>query len=256
MIDSHCHLDFHEFDSDREQIIEKCLGLGIAQIIIPGTQCAKWPAIIELCKHYDCLQFALGLHPYFLSEYQSSHIDQLDALLAQHRDKVVAVGEIGLDFGKADLVDELQQRDIMTQQIELANHYRLPIIVHHRRSHNALFQLFKHTRPLYGGVIHAFSGSYQEASAYVDLGFKLGVGGTITYPRAGKTREAIQRISLDSLVLETDAPDMPVFGKQGQRNSPENLVLIAQSLAQLRAEAEALIISTTENTTRQLFTLT
>ncbi len=234
MIDSHCHLDFSAFDSDREQVLQTCTERGVSTFVIPGTQANAWDNLISLCNSSGRLNFALGLHPYFLDDYCESHLQQLDELLTQQQGHVVAVGEIGLDFSLS--IDSDLQEQVFTEQIRLAQQHDLPIIVHHRRSHNALIRLLKEKRFDNGGIIHAFSGSYQEAQTYIDLGFKLGVGGIITYPRAKKTREVVAKVPLTSLVLETDAPDMPINNKQGQRNSPVYLPIILQALQALRWE--------------------
>jgi len=129
----------------------------------------------------------------------------------------------------------------------------LPIIVHHRRSHNEVIERIKKFKPLRAGIIHAFSGSYQQAKTYLDLGFKLGIGGTITYPRAAKTIKAIKRLPLDCLVLETDAPAMPLSDQQGQANSPINIIRIFNTLCDLRSESKEVISQTIEENVNQLF---
>jgi TatD DNase family protein len=234
VIDSHCHLDFSAFDSDRKQVLQTCAERGVNSLVIPGTQASAWDNLISLCESNSRLNFALGLHPYFLDDYCETHLRQLDEHLAQQKGRVVAVGEIGLDFSLS--VDSHLQEQVFTEQMCLAQQHDLPIIVHHRRSHNALIRLLKKKRFDNGGIIHAFSGSLQEAQTYIDLGFKLGVGGIITYPRAQKTRAVIAQVPLSSLVLETDAPDMPVNNKQGQRNSPIYLPIILEALQALRGE--------------------
>jgi TatD DNase family protein len=131
---------------------------------------------------------------------------------------------------------------IFIQQLQIANDFSLPVILHHRRSHNDLIKVLKQQGFKWGGIIHAFSGSLHEAHTYIELGFKLGVGGVITYPRARKTREVVSQLPLDALVLETDAPDMPPMGLQGLRNSPQNLILILNELSLLRQQSTEDII--------------
>ena len=149
---------------------------------------------------------------------------------------MLAVGEIGLDAHIE--VDWALQKRVFEQQLMIAKERMLPVILHHRNSHNELIRILKNTKFTQGGIVHAFSGSLQQAQTYIDLGFKIGVGGAITYPRANKTRETISQLPLSSLVLETDAPDMPLMGKQGQRNSPEYLPEIFESLMALRKESK------------------
>ncbi len=202
--------------------------------MLPGTQASQWQKQIDLCNLFPQLRFALGVHPYFLQHFDSSHLVKLTHLLEHYQNKVVALGEIGLDT-HID-VDWQLQKYVFEQQLTIAKEQQLPVILHHRNSHNELIRILKTTQFSQGGVVHAFSGSLQEAQTYIDLGFKIGVGGGITYPRANKTRKTIAQLPLYTLVLETDAPDMPIMGKQGQRNSPEYLPDIFESLLALRKE--------------------
>lgn len=208
---------------------------------MPGTQAATWLKTLELCEQFTTLKPALGLHPYFLQQFAESDFVLLTQLLDQFSHKVTAVGEIGLDYA-LDISHDLQMR-VFTKQLSIANDYKLPVILHHRRSHNELIKTLKQQGFKWGGIVHAFSGSVHEANTYIELGFKLGVGGVITYPRASKTRDVVRQIPLSSIVLETDAPDMPPMGKQGQRNNPQNLLMVLDELCRLRPESRAEIIA-------------
>ena len=171
---------------------------------------------------------------------------------AQADDRCVAVGECGLDFAVAD-VNRDQQLQWLQAQLQLANEHHLPVILHCRKAFPELLTLLRQHLPKMGGVYHGFSGSYQQATQLVDLGIKIGVGGTITYSRAQKTRATIAKLPLSALLLETDAPDMPVAGYQGQPNRPERLVDIATVLAEIRGESYAHIAQATTLTTAELF---
>lgn len=245
LIDSHCHLDFSCFDHDRAKILERCKKLAVGTIVIPGTQASSWQKQIKLCDLYPQLRFAVGLHPYFLNSFELDHICKLTNLLNQYQNKVLALGEIGLD-AHID-VDWKLQIQVFEQQMMLAKEHMLPVILHHRNSHNELIRILKKNKFTQGGIVHAFSGSLQEAYTYIDLGFKIGVGGSITYSRANKTRKTISQLPLSCLVLETDAPDMPLMGKQGKRNSPEYLPEILESLLSLREENKHQILQTCLN---------
>jgi len=253
MIDSHCHFDFPVFDQDRDEILQRCTSAGVKKIVIPGTQACSWSKLISLCDIHENLEFALGLHPYFISSAGEDDLQTLSDLVKRHRKSIVAVGEIGLDFASAQT--NAKQIEYFQQQLHIANDNNLPIVVHHRKSHNQLIRMLKNTPVSKGGVIHAFSGSYFEAKTYLDLGFKLGVGGTITYQRASKTREVIKQLPIESLLLETDAPDMPIFGRQGQRNSPEFLPEIVQALCELKSMSKDEVVDKTSQTSAQLFDL-
>ncbi|PKH00620.1 TatD family hydrolase [Paraglaciecola sp. MB-3u-78] len=248
LIDSHCHLDFSCFDHDRVEVLNHCRKLAIETIVIPGTQASQWHKQIDLCHLYPQLKFALGLHPYFLNSFESLHLVELSQLLNQYQDKVLAVGEIGLD-SHID-VDWKLQLQIFEQQLLIAEEHRLPVILHHRNSHNELIRTLKAKKFTQGGIVHAFSGSVQQAKTYIDLGFKIGVGGGITYSRASKTRRTIAQLPIDCLVLETDAPDMPLMGKQGQRNSPEYLPEIFESLWSLRNETKQQLLQACSHNVR------
>jgi len=262
--DSHCHLDFDAFANELPQLIRQCASASIHQIIIPATHPDTWQKVINLAKaqrHNGCKIFScLGIHPWFLKGLTSVHLDDLAKAVQRNTQKVddniVAIGETGIDGVISKEQDNLnQQFTFFNYQLALANQYQLPVIVHHRQSHQYIIPLIKKAKLTAGGVIHAFSGSYQQARDYVDLGFQLGVGGTITYPRANKTINAIRRLPLSSLVLETDAPSMPLNAKQGQNNSPLELVTIFETLVQIREEKREVIAEQIEANVNQLFNL-
>ncbi|MEM5549802.1 TatD family hydrolase [Pseudoalteromonas neustonica] len=230
-IDSHCHLDFAEFDATREQLIRQSLELGINHFIVPGVSLAQSYSLTSFAKQYPSVYIAIGLHPYFMAEHSDEHLDELNKLAHKHKDQLVAIGECGIDRSIENIAKQTQ---IFEYQIELANQLELPLIVHHRQSHDLIAQSFKRCKPKFGGVIHAFSGSLQQANSYIKLGFKLGVGGVITYERAQKTRHVIAQIAPEHLLLETDAPSMPLAGFQGQHNTPLQLPLVFDQLCQLK----------------------
>ncbi|MEP1384098.1 MAG: TatD family hydrolase [Paraglaciecola sp.] len=233
-IDSHCHINFSQFDGDRGAVLEQCSQLGIHKIIVPGTHLEFFEQQIHLAKTFPELRNAFGIHPYFLETYDDTHLNKLAFLLEDKIGSVVALGEIGLD--KVISIDWKIQLKVFQAQVEMAKNFKLPIILHQRKSHNEILQILKQCKFNYGGIVHGFSGSLQVANAYIDLGFAIGIGGTITYPRANKTREAIKSLPLSSIVLETDAPDMPLRGNQGVRNSPINIPVIFEALSTLRNE--------------------
>ena len=261
--DSHCHLDFSEFDANRHSIIQQCSQLNIHRIIVPAISPDNWENVLNLTitvnsdKSLSTQAFqlfsCLGIHPWFLNNLTYEHLSQLALLVKQHKNNLIAIGETGIDGVIAKKENNLvQQQQFFEFQLQLANQYQLPIIVHHRQSHQHIVPLIKRANLSSGGIIHAFSGSYQQAVEYIDLGFKLGVGATITYERAQKTIKAIKRIPLSSLVLETDAPAMPPSGLQGNINSPLNLPLIFQHLCNIRSEKPDKIAQQIENNINEL----
>jgi len=249
LIDSHCHLDFEQFDIDREQILSHCQKLGVQDIIIPGVEARLWDKLIDVCHDVDALHPALGLHPLFMASYKPEHILQLKKTIANNT--LIAIGEIGLDF-YIQGHDKAAQINLFSEQLIIAQNTQLPVLLHVRKAHDQTIALLK-KHPVSGGIVHAFNGSMQQAQQYQQLGFVFGVGGAITHPRATKLRSLFSELPLSSIVLETDAPDMPLSELQDQRNSPENNPLILIALASIRIEStQEIALATTHNCQRIL----
>jgi TatD DNase family protein len=248
-IDTHCHFDFPPFTGDESASLQRACEAGVGSIIVPATEAANFTRVLALAQTYPPLFAALGLHPIVIEHHNDDALDRLQQVLEKRPQKLVAVGEIGLDLYRDDPQFDKQER-VLDTQLQLAKRYELPVILHSRRTHDKLAMHLKHHALPRTGVVHGFAGSMQQAERFVQLGYKIGVGGTITYPRASKTREVMARLPLESLLLETDAPDMPLNGFQGQPNRPEQVVGVFDVLCQLRPEpadviAEALYRNTT-----------
>ena len=243
--DSHCHLDFDELQYNFSALLENCATLGVHRCIIPSIAPSNWQKVLRLSQqqnHPVKLFAALGIHPWFLTDLKKQDLNALKTIVVKNRQHIIAIGETGIDGVIAEKYHNLtKQIEFFEFQLQLAQQQNLPIIVHHRRSHQNIVPLLKKYPIQKNGIIHAFSGSYQQATNYIDLGFKLGIGGTITYPRAKKTINAIKRLPLSSLVLETDAPTMPLYGFQGEINTPLRVPDIFNSLVQIRAESVEVI---------------
>ncbi|NTS78334.1 TatD family hydrolase [Catenovulum sp. SM1970] len=252
-IDSHCHLDFNCFDEQREHVITNARKLNITDFVVPGTRFSTWNNVLKLSLQYPSIHIALGLHPYFVNEHTEEQAEQVSTYIATYQ-KAVAVGEIGLDYSLCEST-WLKQKKLFDIQLSQAKKCKLPVILHHRKTLDTMAKHIRMANFLHGGVVHAFSGSYQQAKQYLDLGFKIGVGGTITYPRAQKTRKVIANLPLDCLVLETDSPDMPVMGKQGEINTPINLLKVFESLSEIRKEPAIEIEQACYQNTKQVFNL-
>lgn len=254
MIDSHCHLDLAAFNEDVDQVLADSRQAGVTRFLIPGTTPAGWSRQNQLAEAHADIDIAYGLHPYFLPDEKHALSQQYDALeeqLANAHGALVAIGETGLD--KVIEVAPEHQQSLLMQQLHLAREMRLPVILHHRKTHHLLLKALKDSGFTGGGVIHAFSGNAQVAQAYIDHGFLLGIGGTITYPRGSKTRQAIKTIGTGHLVLETDAPDMPMSGRQGQRNSPAYLGDVVEALTSLLDISPAQITRATSDNYHRVF---
>ncbi|WP_409074835.1 TatD family hydrolase [Pantoea sp. C3] len=235
-IDTHCHFDFPPFVDDAEQSIARAAEAGVEKIIVPAVDVSRFAVVCQLAADHPALYAALGLHPIVIESHQDVHLDKLEAYLKQPPEKLVAIGEIGLDLYREDPQFDKQER-LLDAQLRLAKNYDLPVILHSRRTHDKLaLHLRRHDLPR-RGVVHGFAGSLQQAQAFIKLGYAIGVGGTITYERASKTRQTIAQLPLESLLLETDAPDMPLNGFQGQPNRPERARLVWETLCSLRNES-------------------
>lgn len=253
MIDTHCHIDFPKFDADRQAVLASSLRAGVQKIVVPGVSASQWPKIQALIEQTPSLYFAVGVHPWWVNQSVISKLESLESEIAtflSHK-KCVAVGECGLD--KLCDVPFEWQVDVLNYHIELAKRFCKPIILHSVKAHNATLVHLKNGALTHGGVVHAFSGSTQEADQYWQQGFYLGIGGTITYPRANKTRKAVAAMPLDALLLETDAPDMPMNGRQGLRNSPEYLPEVVAVIAELKNISPSEVIAATTANAQKLF---
>ncbi|PWC23509.1 MULTISPECIES: TatD family hydrolase [Brenneria] len=253
-IDTHCHFDFPPF-SDRELTsLRLAAEAGVERIIIPAVAARYFERVLALAANHPPLYAALGLHPLYIADHRDADLELLEDRLRQSPARLTAVGEIGLDLYMPEPQFE-RQCALLGAQLKLAQRYDLPVILHSRRSHDRLAQLLRRSEVPRTGVIHGFSGSLEQAQAFIRLGYYIGVGGTITYPRANKTRQAIARLPLASLLLETDAPDMPVCGYQGEPNRPERINQVFQSLCRLRPEPAVDIAAAMYHNTCRLFAL-
>lgn len=251
LIDSHCHLDFADFDADRDAIISNCLASGLTDIILPAVTCDRWPQLIQICQQYPILHYALGCHPMFMDQHPEDALSQLDTAIQQFQP--IAVGEIGLDYFLPGH-NKQPQLALFSGQLKLAEKHQLPVILHVRKAHDEVLKLLRQIS-LKGGIVHAFSGSMQQAQQYRALGFLVGIGGGLTYPRAQRLQGLFSELPLSQIALETDAPDMPFCGHQGERNSPEYIPLVAEKLAELRDETLAEIAAQTSANVRNLFAI-
>lgn len=255
LIDSHCHLDFPQFEGDLAAVIAQAQDKGVEKFVVPACGTFNWQKVVAISKQYDAVYYALGLYPYFMDKHSESDIQLLDAQLAERSDKCVAVGECGLDFFVEQQVKGQQQQiELLAMQLMLANKHHLPVIIHCRKAQQTMVKLLKQANLTTGGVIHGFSGSYQEAMDYIKLGYYIGVGSTITYLRAKKTRQTISKLPLRYLVLETDAPDMPLNGYQGQKNRPERVAEVLNELILLRSESEQTVAEQVFENSKTVFT--
>ncbi len=242
-VDTHCHLDAPDFAHEVEDLVSRARDAGVRRLVLPAVRVDDAPRVRELAHAFDSV-YALGIHPLCVGEAADSDLDRLSQLLSQWKDdpRLVAVGEIGLDHFVPDLDRERQFR-FYEAQLRMASAVELPVVLHVRRSADALLKGLRRT-PVRGGIAHAFNGSHQQACAFVQQGFALGFGGTLTFDRSLQIRRLATQLPAHALVLETDAPDIPpqwlyrpaAVRQQHPpaRNEPAELPRIAQVLADLR----------------------
>lgn len=253
-VDTHCHFDFPPFVDEVDASLRQAANAGVEKIIVPSVEAGRFDLVCRLAREHQALYAALGLHPIVIEHHKEPHLAELERLLQQRPAKLVALGEIGLDRYREDPHFD-QQTYFLDAQLKLAKRYDLPVILHSRRTHDQLaLHLRRHDLPR-RGVVHGFAGSLQQAQAFIKLGYAIGVGGTITYPRASKTRQTIAQLPLSSLLLETDAPDMPLNGFQGQPNRPERAFQVWQVLCELRNESPETIADALWHNSHRLFLL-
>jgi TatD DNase family protein len=266
-IDTHCHLDAAEFDADRDGVRQNAKSLGVETCVIPAVMASHFDEV-RLLAHRHADAYALGIHPLYTPQAEDKDLASLDTHLHAHRDdpRLVAVGEIGLDGFVPEINTHeafAKQTHFFEAQLQIAQRHQLPVILHVRRSADGLLKGLRQF-PVAGGIAHAFNGSLQQAKMFIEMGFKLGFGGAMTYDRATKLRALATELPLSALVLETDAPDIPPHwmyttaedrekGKAQGRNSPAELPRIASVLAELRGiSLEELAAATSANARQAL----
>lgn len=251
LVDSHCHLDADAFDIDRGAVLARAHAAGVRQQVVPAITAASWPKLQQVCASGPGLHPAYGLHPMFLGEHRPEHLPLLQEWI--ERESPIAIGECGLDFFVEDL-DPERQRFFFQGQLDLARTFQLPLVVHARRAVDEVIQRIRQTGRL-RGVVHSFSGSPEQARQLWNLGFMIGLGGPLTYPRANRLRALVAQMPLEYLLLETDAPDQPDADIRGQRNEPARLAVILETVAELRGQTPEEIATQTTANAQRLFGL-
>jgi TatD DNase family protein len=240
LIDTHCHLDAAEFADDRDAVARAATVAGVAAMIVPAVMPENFAAVRACCERHAMCHPAYGAHPLYVDSVGEEALEQLRTCLKRELagdHPPVAVGEIGLDFYLPGF-DAARQERFFSEQLKIAKDFDLPVLLHVRRAADLIL---KHLRRIgaRGGVAHAFNGSPQQAEAFLRLGFRLGFGGAMTFPRATRLRQLASSLPREALVLETDAPDIPPAWLAGGRNTPAELPRIADVLAELRGVERA-----------------
>jgi len=257
LIDAHCHLDVAEFETDRDAVIAAAKAVGVCRFIVPATVRQRWPHVLALGERDD-VRICLGLHPYFIEHHHPDDLTALEALVTQQlegapKDRPVAIGECGIDGRFINSLDA--QWHYFDAQLSIAKRSRLPVVVHCVKANDKVSQRLRQQALPRAGLVHAFSGSYEQAAKFLDMGYMLGLGGAVTYERAQKLRRVVAKLPDDGFVLETDSPDMPLSGYQGQRNEPSQVAQVAKVVAELRKQRFATVAALSSANATRLFAL-
>ncbi|MBM4314093.1 MAG: TatD family deoxyribonuclease [Deltaproteobacteria bacterium] len=249
-IDTHAHLEMETFDRDREEVLKRAAEAGLTAIVTVGTTLSDCRKAVDLAGQYPPIYAAIGIHPHEVKGIETGTYDAL-RLLAR-RDKVVAIGEIGLDFFYNHSPREVQLRRF-AEQLDLAEELDLPVIIHDREAHAETLEILRPRKGRLGGVLHCFSGDRAMARECLDMGFHLSVAGPVTYPKADQLREVARDVPLERLLIETDAPYLAPQRHRGKRNEPAYVVETAGCLAEVRRVSVDELIRLTSANARRLF---
>lgn len=249
LIDSHCHLDFPAFDTDRNRVLQRASEHNICDIVIPGTQSIYWSRIKNICDTSKHLHPCYGLHPYWADIHRDEDIDALINFIDSN--EPVAVGECGLDFRKQH-ADKKTQLHFLEAQFEIACNRNLPVVVHAVNATETIIQTIKNFKNLHG-MIHSYSGSSEQARQLIELNFLISISGSVTFDNAKKIKQVVKEIPLTSLLIETDAPDQADQNNIGKRNEPAYLINTVKAIAELKQTSIDTIAEQTTVNAKKLF---
>lgn len=250
LVDSHAHLDHTDFSGDRSELIESFASKEIMFVVNPGSNESSSKKALDLALRYDRIFAAVGTHPHDADEY--TKVSEQKYREYAKEEKVVAIGEIGLDY-YYDHADREVQRDVFIQQIQLAKELDLPVIVHNRESDDDCHALLKEHMGPKKGVMHCFSEDYASAKRYLDLGMYVSLSGMVTFKRAEETAEVAKNIPLDRLLIETDSPYLTPVPNRGKRNDPTQVMYVAEKIAEIRGIPVEEVMQVTKENALRLF---
>ena len=250
LIDSHAHIDDARFDEDRDAVLERAAAADLELIINIGADMASSARSIALAEKYPQIYATVGMHPHDAKEMREQDYNQL--LRWANHPKVVAIGEIGLDY-HYDLSPRPVQKEVFLRQLDIARQTDKPFVIHEREAHADTFDIIRTAAKGLSGVFHCFSGSIETAREYLKLGFYISVAGPVTFPKSAKTKEVAKFIPLDRLLIETDSPYLTPQAFRGRRNEPAYVRLVAEEVAELRNLSLAEVAMATTENARRLF---
>ncbi|GGG24508.1 TatD family hydrolase [Paenibacillus abyssi] len=252
-IDTHTHLDSHNFDEDRAEVIERARAAGVDRLINIGFNRETIPTTIALAEQYEFIYAVVGWHPVDSIHMEPKDLDWI-AGLCKH-EKVVAIGEIGLDYHWDTSPKEIQQR-VFREQIRLARSLNMPIVIHNRDAHEDVVRILKEEKAEeVGGVMHCFSGSWETAQKCLDMNFYISLGGPVTFKNARVPKEVMERVPLDRLLIETDAPYLAPHPHRGKRNESAYVTLVAEAAAEIKGKSLEEIAKITTSNAEKCFRL-
>ena len=258
MIDTHCHIDEEAFDADREEVIARQQQSGVEAMIVPGVNTASINTVLDVCHaHPDYCYPALGLHPEDVKADWQKQLAIVEQAIRAHKDELVAIGEIGLDY-YWDKTYKTEQQEVLRRQLLLARELDLPVILHNREATEDILSIVKEivNRPSSNrqlkGVFHCFNGSRETAEEILKMGFYVGIGGVLTFKNS-KLAEKLDVVPMDRLLLETDAPYMAPVPHRGERNESRFMIHVAERLAQVYNCTLETVIMATNSNAKQLF---
>lgn len=250
LFDSHAHINDEQFDDDREQVIERALENGVTGILNAGTCMASSAHSVALAQQYESIYAAVGIHPHEVVGTLEGDYEQLATWCKQ--DKVVAIGEIGLDYYR-DLVPRDIQHEVFVRQIDVARQMNMPLIIHDRDAHQDVMDIIRKEAKGLSGVLHCFSGSLEMATELIKLGFYISIAGPVTFKNAAKLPEIVANVPLERLLVETDCPYLTPHPHRGKRNEPAYVRIVAEQVASLRCIELSVLAEATSANTKRLF---
>ena len=254
LFDSHAHLNDERFNEDREELINSLKSNGVELVLNPGACIETSKSSVELANKYDFIYAAVGVHPHDVGDMTEEDIETLRKL-ATENDKVMAIGEIGLDYYYDNAPRDIQKQ-WFKRQIELANELKLPIIIHDRDAHGDTFEIIKNTKsPEIGCVLHCYSGNVELAREYIKMGCYISIPGTVTFKNNKKTVEVVREIPLEYLLIETDSPYMAPVPHRGKRNDPSMVQFVADKIAQEKGIYYETVCEATKENAKRLFNI-
>ena len=249
LIDSHIHLDDEQLQPNLNAVVVAARKANVVAQIVPAIARRWWPRLKETCAQFDGVFACYGLHPCFMTEHQESDLALLKEWI--QRESPVAVGECGLDYFIPN-PDKERQKQFFAAQLVLAKEFELPIVIHARKAMDDVIQMIR-SESHHSGMVHSFNGSMQQATQLIDLGYRISLGGAVTYPRARRLHRLARELPLDALLLETDAPDQVDANHQGELNQPAYLHNVWEFISNLREEDAETVGQPTSANARELF---